>query len=289
MLIVIRQNSIMDKEPPLTDDQLLAAPSADTAGGLSRLWSLRAGIRQQRELDELAAELSGTSSRHLMIFAEQDPALKHKRVEEEHRRAMLAEQESRAYEDRREQLLARITDEQQHIEQRRREIDKNAICLNDGRRVYVDGQQYRDEKGAILKGREHDEAEDKHQDKPQASTWKDKQQIEEQARETQSLREKVERDGEGTTAEKQQRLTIYEKELAEKMQAHAKEQPVDYGNADYMAAEKWQTSSVPAFAAAAEYVSRETIGKLPEDSKGAQTADAKKPTPPPGGSSMKPV
>jgi hypothetical protein len=279
----------MDKEPALTDEQILETPSLAFPGGLSRLWSMRAGMRQERETTELAAELSGTSPRHLMIFAEQDPALKRKHEEDEHRRAMLVQQELREYEDRREYLLARITQEQQYIEQQRRQIDENAIRLDDGRRAYVDGDRYRDAQGTILKGRDHDEAEGRHRDRPQASTWKDKQEIEARARDEQALKDKVERDGEGTTVEKQQRLTLYEKEFAEKIDARTKEQPVDYGNADDMnAADDGKISSAPAFAAAAEPVSRETIGKLTEDDIPSQTADMKKPPRPVGSGGMKP-
>jgi hypothetical protein len=290
MLILTGQNPIMDKEPALTDEQILETPSLAFPGGLSRLWSIRAGMRQQRELTELAAELSGTSPRHFMIFAEQDPALKRKHEEDEHRRAMQAQQELREYEDRREYLLARITQEQQYIEQRCRQIDEGAIRLDDGRRAYVDGDRYRDAQGTILKGRDHDEAEGRHRDRPQASTWKDKQEIEARARDEQALKDKVERDGEGTTAEKQQRLTLYEKEFAEKIDARTKEPRVDYGNADYMsAADDRKISSAPAFAAAAEPVLRETIGKLTEDDNASQAADMKKPPRPLAGNGIKPA
>jgi hypothetical protein len=289
MLILTGQNPIMDKEPALTDEQILETPSLAFPGGLSRLWSMRAGMRQERELTELAAELSGTSPRHFMIFAEQDPALKRKHEEEEHRRAMLAQQELRDYEDRREHLLSSITQEQQYIEQQRRQIDENAIRLDDGRRAYVDGDRYRDAQGTILKGRDHDEAEGRHRDRPQASTWKDKQEIEARARDEQALKDKVERDGEGTTAEKQQRLTLYEREFAEKIDARTKEPPVEYGHADYMkAADDGKISSAPAFAAAAEPVSRETIGKLTEDDNASPAADMKKPPRPVGSGGMKP-
>src|SRR5579862_4040377 len=138
-----------DDDDDLTDDQLLGMPTQAVPGDLSRLWAKRANVIYNRELNELVAELSGASSSHRMIFPDQDPVAKRQREEEAARRAA---QEMQDYMDRSNRLLARI-DEQEHVlAKRRQEIEDKALRLHDGRRVYVDGSNYRDENGNLLTG-----------------------------------------------------------------------------------------------------------------------------------------
>jgi hypothetical protein len=172
------------------------------------------------------------------------------------------------YRQRTDRLLAQIEDQQRVVEKRRKEIEDNALRLNDGRRAYVDGNQYRDGQGTLLEGRDRDEAAALHRDNPEASTWEQKQEIDRRAEELKRLKDKVLKDresGEGTPEEKRQRLSGYEKEFADKIAARqqamgaaatggANDPVPDYGSADYMAelGGEYTISTVPAFTRAAQ-------------------------------------
>ncbi|MGH9663729.1 MAG: hypothetical protein ACRD9L_04820, partial [Bryobacteraceae bacterium] len=88
---------------------------------------------------------------------------------------MLAEQELQEYRERSDRLLAQIDQQHLVVEKHRQEIEDNALKPNDGRRLYVDGSEYRDEQGAVLEGRDRHEAAALHNQKPVASTWHDRQ------------------------------------------------------------------------------------------------------------------
>ena len=152
-----------DDDDNLTDDQLLEMPTEAMPGDLSRLWAVRAAAIHNREFNELVAELTGASSSHLMIFRDQDPRLKRQREEQAARRAA---QEMQDYMDRSDRLLARIDEQERVIVKRRQEIEDNALKLHDGRRVYVDGSNYRDENGNILQGLDRSEADALHRGNP---------------------------------------------------------------------------------------------------------------------------
>jgi hypothetical protein len=128
----------------LPEGELLTLPDgAIPPGWLSEFFARRAALIHQQDSNELALELSGDSSLHLMIFRDLDPNEKRRRRDEEDRRRLLAEQELQEYCERSDRLLARIEQEQLVVEKHRKEIEDNALKLRDGRRVYVDGNQYR--------------------------------------------------------------------------------------------------------------------------------------------------
>ncbi len=269
----------MDPDDDIPEDKILETPEQAMPGDLSRLWAMHSNVLHQREADELNAELAGDAPPR-MIFAWTSPYEK-RRIEEKRRR------EQREYEqamleitERQEQLLLRISEEQAEIDRRRKEIEDNALRLRDGRRVYVDGDRYRDGEGRLLTGADESEAARQHEYRPDASTWAQKQDIDRQADENQKLKAKILKDresGEGAPPEKAQRLDGYEKEFADKVQART-EQPVpDYGGADYMA--EYQLSAVPAFTAAADPKAAPDAIPKEEDS-GTATAEMKKPLPP---------
>lgn len=240
----------------LTDDQLLAMPTeALSPGDLSRLWTARAETIHNRDFNEMIAELTGTSGSHRMIFADQDPVAKRRREIEA---ARLAAQDLQDYMDRSDRLLARIDEQERVLAQRRQEIEDKAIKLHDGRRVYVDGNQYRDENGRLLTGIDRDEADALHRGNPQASTWQQKKDIEDRYAEAERLRQKVLQDRDavsrgGDVTAANQNLSADEKEFAAQVEAKAAQAPTDYGSADYMAAygDDYQMSTVPAFTKAA--------------------------------------
>ena len=151
-----------DDDDDLTDDQLLEMSTEALPGDLSRLWAIRANIIHERQFNELILELTGGSDRHLPILPDQDPRVKRQREEEARRRAA---QEMQDYFERFDRLLARIEEQERAIAKRRQEIEDNSLKLHDGRRVYVDGNQYRDENGNILPGSARDEAAELHRGK----------------------------------------------------------------------------------------------------------------------------
>jgi hypothetical protein len=264
--------------------ELLAVPGeAIPPGRLTAFFTRRAEAAHQHEIDELILELSGDSARHFIIFPGTDPKEKRRREEEERRRAWLAEQEILEYQQRTERLLAQIDGQQRVVEKRRKEIEDNAIRLHDGRCAYVDGDQYRDEQGRVLEGRDRDEAAEQHRQNPDASTWQDRQKTIDEAEKLERLKQKVLKDrGEGTPEEKQQRLSGYEQEFQQQIEARAQQAPVDYGSADYMAAygDDYQLSTVPAFTRAA-MSSHETTGPPPDtetESEAIETKNAPRPT-----------
>ena len=108
-----------------TEDDLDALPEGELVtlpdgaippGWLSEFFGRRAALIHQQDSNELALELSGDSTLHLMIFRDMDPKEKRRRKEEEDRRRLLAEQEFLEYCERSNRLLARIEQEQLIVE-----------------------------------------------------------------------------------------------------------------------------------------------------------------------------
>src|SRR5690348_10555575 len=116
----------------LPEGELLSLPDgAIPQGWLSQFFARRAAAIYQHDSNELALELLGDSSLHLMIFRDQDPRERRRRKEEEDRLRLRAEQELQEYRDRSDRLLVRIEQEQIAVEKRRREIEDNALKLRD--------------------------------------------------------------------------------------------------------------------------------------------------------------
>jgi len=264
----------------LPEGELLTLPEGSIPPGwLTGFFARRAAMIHQQDSNELALELSGDSSLHLMIFRDMDPNEKRRRKEEEDRRRSLAEAELQDYRERSDRLLARIEQEQLVVEKRRKEIEDNALKLHDGRRVYVDGNQYRDEQGRVLEGRDRDEADSLRSTKPDASTWRQKTEIDDRYEELKRLKQKVlddreraERGGQDLNAAGD-RLSAYEKEFQNNLERTrteiAAKAPADLAasyNTDYMAAygDEYTISTVPAFTKAAD-------GQTAAESKNTET------------------
>jgi hypothetical protein len=221
-----------DDPGTMPEDELLALPAGEIPPGwLSMFFTRRADIIHQREMDELMLELSGNSARHFMIFPDQDPEQKRRRDEERERKEY-----ARTIWDRQEHLLLDIEQRQIEIEKRRQEIEDNALHLSDGRRVYVDGNVYRNEQGRVLTGADAADAAEQHSGHPAASTWDQKQKSDRQATEYRNLKDKILKDREDGIAPEEagNRLTGYEKEFTEQAGERSSQTP-DYGSADYMA------------------------------------------------------
>jgi hypothetical protein len=92
------------------------------------------------------------------------------------------------YKERSDRVLAQIEEQQHALLRRRQEIEDKALRLHDGRRIYIDGDQYRDEQGDILQGRDRDQAADQHRQCPDASTWRDKKEIDDKYAEADRLK-----------------------------------------------------------------------------------------------------
>jgi hypothetical protein len=169
------------------------------------------------------------------------------------------------YFERSDRLLARIDEQERAIVKRRQEIEDNALKLHDGRRVYVDGDQYRDENGNILQGSVRDEAADLHRGNPQASTWQEKKDIDDRYAAEERLRQKVLQDRDaaergGDVSSANDKLTAEEKEFTQQVEVRAAQAPTDYGSSDYMTAysDEYQMSTVPAFTKAANQTGPQT-------------------------------
>jgi hypothetical protein len=238
----------------------------------------------------LALELSGDSTRHLMIFPGMDPKEKRRREEEARRSALLADQDMQEYRERSDRLLARIEQQQLVVEKRRKEIEDNALKLHDGRRVYVDGSQYRDEQGQVLEGRDRDEAAALHQQKPDASTWQDRQKTIAEADELERLKQKVLNDRQeaergGDVSAANDRLSGYEKEFQNSFETTrteiAAQTPTDLAasySTDYMAAygDEYTISTVPAFTKAAD--GQTVADRKDTETENPQTQNAPRPS-----------
>ena len=263
----------------LQEGELLTLPDGAIApGSLTEFFTRRAALIQQQESNELSLELSGDSSLHLMIFRDMDPKEKRRRKDEEDRRRLLAEQELQEYRERSDRLLARIEQGQLVVEKHRKEIEDNALKLRDGRRVYVDGNQYRDEQGRVLTGTDRDEAAALHNQNPNASTWQDRQKTIEEADELARLKQKVLNDRQeaergGDVSAATDRLSGYEQEFQNDLETTrteiAAKAPADVAasySTDYMAAygDEYTISTVPAFTKAAD-------GETPVDRKDSET------------------
>ena len=75
----------------IPDDELLDLPGeAIPQGWLSEFLGRRAALIHQQDIDELSLELSGDSTRHLMVFPGMDPKEKRRLEEEARRHALLS-------------------------------------------------------------------------------------------------------------------------------------------------------------------------------------------------------
>lgn len=217
----------------MSEDKLLSLPSGSVPPGLlTLLWSRHADILHQRSFDEYNLELSGASSRRWMLYPGQSAEEKRRIEEEEQRRRY--DEAMVDVERRSDRLLADIEFCEREIEKRRQEIEDRALRLHDGRRVYFDGDGYRDETGRVLTGSEATEAESLHRERPDAPTWQERQKAIDEYDEMERLRQKVLKEQqeaaageqglsaeemERRRAEAQQRMTGYEREFAEKTDA----------------------------------------------------------------------
>jgi hypothetical protein len=272
----------------MTEDELLALPEQALPDESSRLRAIRSNEVHERDFDELLLELSGGTSRHLMISPEKDPKEKERR-EEQHRREQLAwEQAMRDIRDRQDRLLLQIGERLVEIEKHRKEIEDNALRLRGDRRVYVDGDHYRDGEGRVLTGADEADAARQHEYNPTASTWEQKTEADREAEELRRLREKILKDREDRIApdEAAHRLTGYEKEFNGKAQDRAAQAPVEFGSGDYMAelGDDYALSTVPAFTQAAAPASA-TERRITEN----DTSKAQNTPRPSGQGALKPV
>jgi hypothetical protein len=241
----------MGTDEDIPEDELLSIPS-DNLFNLSRLRTVRSTLLYQKQMTELAAERAGTA-RPFTLFPDRDPRARHE--EEERRRALLAqEQATQEVRDHADRLLLRLDEQQHEIDRRRTELEGRALHLHDGRRVWIDGDQYRNDSGAILQGNDHDEAQSLAAVQPEAATWAEHEHIRLWADRTKRLKEQVlserERAAEGDPARLEERLSGYEKELQEESEeraSHIAAASVNYGDPDYSDL----LSSQPSFNAAA--------------------------------------
>jgi hypothetical protein len=279
------------QDDDIPDDKLLTLPGEAISGSdAPSLRAKRANLQHERDFEEFNREMAGDAPPR-MLFPWTDPR-EAKRLEEKHRHEQLQiEQEMREIAERQNRLLLQLDEELAEIEERRKEIEDNAIRLRDGRRVYVDGDRFRDEQGRVLTGADEAEATHQHEYRPDASTWVDKQENERREEEAQKLKRKVLKEkesAEGTPEQQSAQLDSNEKAFAEEV--HARQSAMsavqatsrtasaipDYGDGDYMA--EYQLSSAPAFNEASG-IAKAVPDKEPKDDDGeAVRQELKQPT-----------
>ena len=201
-----------DHDDSLSEDELLALPQ-QAPGALSRLWTICSRLIHPHEANEFNCE-TDAPLRTLFPWNNPHPTKPPDRLE--------YEQAMRDIGERRDRLLLCTGDEQRKIDERRKDIDDNALRLRDGRRVYVDGDRCRDGEGRVLTGVDEAEAARQHEYRPDVSTWQRKQDIDRRADENQKLTDKILKDrqgGQDTPEQTSERLDAYEKEFAGKAQA----------------------------------------------------------------------
>jgi hypothetical protein len=281
------------EDDDIPDDKLLDMPE-----GAAPTSSVRSNLRYQRQLAELNAELNGTAPPRMLL--PWSTPHERQRLEEKHRRDQLAvEQQMRVIAERQDRLLQQIEQEQAQVAVRHQEIEDNAMRLRDGRRAYVDGDRFRDEKGRVLTGADEAEAARQHEYRPDASTWAEKQENERQAEELKTLKQKIVNDkagGQGPPVAQEARLDGYEKEFTAAVHgrqdamnaepAKATASLPDYGNTNYM--DDYQLSSAPAFNDASG-IAKAAVPKPRDDESEAPAQQPKVPLSAPGPGSVKPV
>jgi hypothetical protein len=250
----------------MTPDELLSIPDSNLpAGALTAIWTRRAGIIEERNAEELARELNPDYTGPRLLT--RAPTTEAERLAREH------EESLRLYTETMDQVRAQSSelldriDHQQRLDRKRlKEIEDKAIHLHDGRIAYV-GQNgtYLDGQGRQLQGADAQEADDRHSQNPNASTWEQKERMQRQYDEEQQLREKVQRlhdeakgdDGEALSDKErtakaknaQDQLSGFEKEFDRQsetrsatLSSQGEVSDHTYGGADYMAAYGRSTS-----------------------------------------------
>jgi hypothetical protein len=207
----------------LTEAELLALPeSLIPAGSLTTYWALHAAAIQKDNADELARERTGASRSRRMIGGADTEQ------EAEDRRRAEAERDLRRREDA---MLALISEQEREIEEQRQEIQGRAIRMADGRRVFVDGDDYRDADGRKLEGKDRDEAAGKRQEN--SATWQEREENERQLREAERRRREIEENRNNPAPERENNLDVYEQEFRADKAAATK--ALETGTTDYSA------------------------------------------------------
>lgn len=206
----------------LSDDELLNVPLGNLRPGELR----RAFVVQTQHIQKVEeAENARTVS-----LAERRQQDEQKQEEEHEQQLELHEREAR--------LRELINEREDELRIEAEEQDKRAIRLTDDRRVYVDGDKYRDEEGHELKGADRAQAEQEHLEHPDATTWQEHENLNRKWQETEKLKKDVENLQNGAeNSDADQKLTAYEKQLQTARDAELAKYPngPDYGSGDYSA------------------------------------------------------
>lgn len=203
----------------LPDDELVNLPTDNLRPGeLVRAFQVRAEWAVKKLVAAQPDEIS------LMLVAERKEETKEAERDEMQRREDL--------------LLAQLDKHEQELLAEAERLDARAIKLDDGRRVYVDHDKYRDAEGRELKDADRAQAEVHHLDHPDAATWQEHKDIERQKQATRELRQRVENLNASDSAGSEKALTAYEAEFQSRVAGRLKEgaKAADSADTDYMAA-----------------------------------------------------
>lgn len=202
----------------LTDDELLDVPLGNLMPGeLTR--SFKAHADHAHKIEE--ADTLHIAQRLDRQTAEE----KHEEAEE------LCQRE--------EIVLTQLAEREAQLREEAERLDERAIKLHDGRRAYVDGDDYRDAEGHKLTGADRAQAEVLHVEQPQAATWQEKHYLDEQAQRTEQMRRNIEDLQAGKAgANEATLLSRYEKQMQSQTPAAAGRESAsaDYSDTNYMGA-----------------------------------------------------
>jgi hypothetical protein len=258
--MVARERDSTQRPEDLTDGDILSMPLASVPSFmLTEVWARHATLQSSRDFAQFNREQDDAYAGPRRFSSQAAVDRKHAAQREERQHALLRAQQrfQEAMQDirnRTDDLLRRITQQEELAQQRLAEIRRRAIVLADGRRIYVgnDGT-YLGEDGQVLGVNDAAEARAKHAVQPDAATWDEKTAFERRSDELRRMnqdvvefRESVDNgNADGLTAQEldelaerhEKTLAVYEAGFHARFEAAAPAGLArDYGSADYMAA-----------------------------------------------------
>ncbi|PYX53519.1 MAG: hypothetical protein DMG76_25265 [Acidobacteria bacterium] len=161
----------------LSEEEELALPEDGTpASDLPAVWSRHDAIAEKKQADQINNELYNPnfSGLHRLTTPGEDAVAREKKERREHEIAYENFQRTmRSIQERTDVLLEALGEEERICRGRLDALNKRAIVMGDGRRVFVGGNgEYIDERdGHALRGNDRDEAHARHAHKLDAATW----------------------------------------------------------------------------------------------------------------------
>lgn len=137
----------------MSDEEILTLPESNVpAAKLGQFLARRTAVLEEKE--------SAQSARDFDLL--HDDRKKSDRAAKEREEQLIFQQylvAMQVFRDREDEMIDAVEAEHRRTLRRLEEIDAHAIKLRDGRRAYVDGNEFRDQYGVLLRGEDKREAE----------------------------------------------------------------------------------------------------------------------------------